>query len=85
MMSWTELKRSAFYVHFRDRHHLTLRIIEDIAREVSQMLDRWLEGDDFEHGRASIDGLVKVFVRHGRVLRGAAVRGGQRRDSRGRL
>lgn len=70
VMSRTGLKRPAFYVHFRDRHDLTLRIVEDIAREVSQMVDRWLGGDDFERdGRASIEGLVEVFMRHGHVLR----------------
>ena len=34
VMSRTGLKRPAFYVHFRDRHDLTLRVVEDVAREV---------------------------------------------------
>ncbi|WP_292974754.1 TetR/AcrR family transcriptional regulator [Mycobacterium sp.] len=70
VMTRTGLKRPAFYVHFRDRHDLMLRIFERIADEVSAMMDRWLQGDDFERdGRASILGMAEVYARHGHVLR----------------
>ena len=70
VMSRTGLKRPAFYAHFRDRHDLTLRIVEDVGRELGEMVDRWLDGDDIERdGRASLLGLAQVYVRHGHVLR----------------
>ncbi|MYX40916.1 TetR/AcrR family transcriptional regulator [Streptomyces sp. SID89] len=73
VMSRTGLKRPAFHAHFRDRHDLALRIVENIARESSEMIDRWLGGDDFERdGRASLIGLAEVYVQHGHALRAFA-------------
>lgn len=70
VMSRTGLKRPAFYAHFRDRHDLTLRIVDDVGHELGEMVDRWVDGDDFERdGHASLLGLAQVYVRHGHVLR----------------
>src|SRR5213083_1193972 len=60
IMSRTGLKRPAFYVHFRDRHDLVLRVVEDIGRELLEMSDRWLKGNDV---RAALEGVVDVLYR----------------------
>jgi AcrR family transcriptional regulator len=66
VMSRTGLKRPAFYVHFRDRHDLALRVVEQIGAELFEMTDRWLQGDDF---RAALEGLASVYQRLGPVMR----------------
>ena len=73
VMSRTGLKRPAFYVHFRDRHDLVLRVVEEIGRELFEMSNRWLRGDDPQHDvRDALEGLVTVYARHGTVIRALA-------------
>jgi TetR/AcrR family transcriptional regulator, ethionamide resistance regulator len=73
VMSRTGLKRPAFYVHFRDRHDLVLRVVDEIGRELFEMSDRWFQGDDpVNDARAALEGLVGVYARHGPVLRALA-------------
>ncbi|MFL5895203.1 MAG: TetR/AcrR family transcriptional regulator [Thermoleophilaceae bacterium] len=74
VMSDTGLSRPAFYVYFRDRHNLVLRLIQEIGAELFQMADRWLKGtgDPREDARAAVDGVVAVYSRHGPVLRAIA-------------
>src|SRR3954451_23648262 len=73
VMSSTGLKRPAFYVHFRDRHDLVLRVVEHIGRELFEMTDRWLQGDDpYNDARAALEGIAAVYVDHGPVLRALA-------------
>src|SRR4051794_3259606 len=73
VMSRTGLKRPAFYVHFRDRHELVLRVVENLGRQLFEMSDRWLQGDDPKtDARAALEGLVAVYVDHGPVLRALA-------------
>jgi AcrR family transcriptional regulator len=74
VMSETSLSRPAFYVYFRDRHALVLRLIEHLASELMEMSDRWLKGsgDPREDLRAAIDGVVDAYSRHGAVLRAYA-------------
>ncbi|WP_431971507.1 TetR/AcrR family transcriptional regulator [Nocardia sp. bgisy134] len=70
VMSRTGLKRPAFYVHFRDRHDLALRVVEYTGRKLFEMTDRWLQGDDpAADARRAFEGLVDVYVEHGTVLR----------------
>ncbi|EPF69512.1 hypothetical protein GCM10025882_18310 [Acinetobacter gyllenbergii] len=84
VMRRTGLKRPAFYVHFRDKHDLTLRLVENIARELFNITERWLAGnnlqDDLE--RALVDS-INVYVQHGRLLRAfvEAASGDERVDS----
>ena len=66
VMSDTELSRPAFYVYFRDRHDLVLRLLGVIAGELFEMADIWLKGGDL---RASVEGVVGVYADHGPVLR----------------
>jgi TetR/AcrR family transcriptional regulator, ethionamide resistance regulator len=44
VMERTGLKRPAFYVHFRDRHDLALRVVDRIRGELLLVANRWFEG-----------------------------------------
>jgi TetR/AcrR family transcriptional regulator, ethionamide resistance regulator len=67
VMAGTGLSRPAFYVYFRDRHDLVLRLIAEIGSELFEMADKWLKGGDL---RAGVEGVVAVYSKHGPVLRG---------------
>ena len=71
VMRRTDLSRPSFYVYFRDRHHLVLRVVEHIGGELFTVSDRWDPGE--RDGRALVhtatEGIVAVFAEHGRVLR----------------
>ncbi|MEO8687684.1 MAG: TetR/AcrR family transcriptional regulator [Solirubrobacteraceae bacterium] len=75
VMRRTELSRPSFYVYFRDRHHLVLRVAERFGSEMLTMSERWF--DDAGHGGASkfreaLEGIVAVYERHGPVLHALA-------------
>lgn len=74
VMRGTGLARSSFYEYFRDRHHLVLRLVEEIGRELFAMTDRWLkgEGDPVDNARAALEGIADVYIEHGVVLRAIA-------------
>jgi TetR/AcrR family transcriptional regulator, ethionamide resistance regulator len=74
VMDGTGLSRPSFYVYFRDRHHLALKLIEEIGSEVFATAADWLEGDgdDLEVLRVAIRGTAGVFEVHGPVLRAIA-------------
>ncbi len=73
LMRHTGLKRPAFYVHFRDRHDLVLRIARELAAEMFAMADRWLQGDSpAEDLRAGLEGIAAVYLSHGQVIRAVA-------------
>ncbi len=74
VMRRTELSRPSFYVYFRDRHHLVLRVVEHIGGELYTMAERWFkgEGDGRELAREATEGIVAVFAEHGPVLRALA-------------
>lgn len=70
VMRFTGLKRPAFYVHFRDKHDLILRLVQNIGKELFNIADGWLDIDNSEMdlSRALVD-TVSVYMQHGRVLR----------------
>jgi len=74
LMRRTGLSRPSFYVYFRDRHDLVLKVVEHIGGELFSMSERWYEGTG--DGRAlirdAIGGVVGVFAKHGPVLRALA-------------
>ncbi|MGH2968279.1 MAG: TetR/AcrR family transcriptional regulator [Solirubrobacteraceae bacterium] len=74
LMSRTGLSRPSFYVYFRDRHDLVLRVVDHIGGELFAMSERWYKGtgDGPALIRESIDGVVGVFAAHGPVLRALA-------------
>jgi TetR/AcrR family transcriptional regulator, ethionamide resistance regulator len=70
VMRHAGLKRPAFYVHFRDRSDLLLRVVRHIGEELFVMADRWLKGDrPEEDARSALAGVAAVFKVHGPVLR----------------
>src|SRR3954469_10931811 len=74
VMRKTDLSRPSFYVYFRDRHHLVLRVVEHLGSELFTMSDRWLRGtgEGPEIAREALDGIVAVYVEHGPVMRALA-------------
>jgi AcrR family transcriptional regulator len=74
VMRRTDLSRPSFYVYFRDRHHLVLRVVEHIGSELRTMSERWLRGtgEGPEMARQALDGIVDVFAEHGPVMRALA-------------
>ena len=74
VMRRTELSRPSFYVYFRDRHHLVLRVVEHIGSELQTMADRWFKGGQDGPGevRSALEGVVTVFAEHGPVLQALA-------------
>ena len=71
VMRRTDLSRPSFYVYFRDRHHLILRVVENISAEMFVLADRWLKGghDGPSEIRHALEGVVEAFHEHGPVLR----------------
>ena len=74
VMRRTDLSRPSFYVYFRDRHQLVLKVVEHLGTELFTMGDRWLRGTGRgpELAREALDGIVAVYVEHGPVLRALA-------------
>src|SRR3954466_5208008 len=74
VMRRTDLSRPSFYVYFRDRHHLVLRVVEHIGGELFRMADRWFEGEGEGPAlaREATEGMVAVFAEHGPVHRALA-------------
>src|SRR3954470_19174788 len=74
VMRRTELSRPSFYVYFRDRHHLVLKVVERLTAESADMADIWYqaEGSGRELIREATAGVVAVFERHGAVLEALA-------------
>ena len=74
VMRRTDLSRPSFYVYFRDRHHLVLRVVEHLGNELRTMSQRWYtgSGDGPALAREVMEGIVEVFAAHGPVLRALA-------------
>ena len=74
VMRRTDLSRPSFYVYFRDRHHLVLRVVEHLGAELFAMSNRWLAGtgDPVVRAREALEGVTEVFATHGPELRALA-------------
>ncbi len=74
VMRRTDLSRPSFYVYFRDRHHLMLKVVEHIGTELRTMSQRWYtgSGDGPAQAREAMEGFVEVYAQHGAVLRALA-------------
>ncbi len=74
VMRRTDLSRPSFYVYFRDRHHLVLRVVEHLGSELLEMSERWLRGtgEGPQIAREALDGIVAVYSEHGPVMRALA-------------
>lgn len=71
VMDRTGLSRPSFYVYFRDRHHLALRLLEELAKQVYEESNPWLQGsgEPRDDMRAAIEGTVAALAQHGGMLR----------------
>ncbi|NNP74282.1 transcriptional regulator [Acinetobacter defluvii] len=70
VMRFTGLKRPAFYVHFRDKHDLILKLVQTIGKELFNIAEGWLDVNNSEMDlRRAIVDTVDVYMQHGRVLR----------------
>ena len=73
VMSRTGLSRPSFYEYFRDRHHLIVKLTERLTTWTSTRSEPWLSGSDLiEDLRATLDGLVELYVTRGHLLRALA-------------
>ncbi len=75
VMARTTLSRPSFYVYFRDRHHLAVRLVEGIGEALFEVANRWLEGgndDPRVDVRESLRGVAEVWAEHGLVLHAIA-------------
>ena len=73
-MRRTELSRPSFYVYFRDRHHLVLKVVERLTSESAEMANVWYgaEGSGRDVIREATVGVVAVFAQHGAVMEALA-------------
>ena len=73
-MRRTDLSRPSFYVYFRDRHHLVLKVVERLSAESAA---GWPTSGSVQRVRTRGDSrgdveVVDVFARHGAVLQALA-------------
>ena len=70
VMRRTDLSRPSFYVYFRDRHHLVLRLVERIQTEMLAHADTWFKGgrDGPAEIRATLASVAVAYRQHGPVL-----------------
>jgi AcrR family transcriptional regulator len=71
VMRRTGLSRPSFYVYFKDRHELVLRLVQHLQDEMLAVANRWYEslGGGPKVLREALDGVVNVYGAHGPVLR----------------
>jgi AcrR family transcriptional regulator len=74
VMRRTGLSRPSFYVYFRDRHELVLRLVRHLQAEMLVVANRWYESGDGGPGalREAVEGTVSVYVKHAAVMRALA-------------
>ena len=74
VMDRTGMARPSFYVYFRDRHHLALRLLEELAKQVYEGSNPWLQGSDepLDDMRAAIAGTVEALAGHGSMMKAMA-------------
>lgn len=73
VMSRTGLSRPSFYEYFRDRHHLIMKLTERLTSSTYTRSEPWLSGSDLaEDLRATLEGLVELYVTRGHLLRALA-------------
>jgi AcrR family transcriptional regulator len=74
VMQRTGLSRPSFYVYFKDRHDLVLKVVQHIGAQLLIPSNWWYqgEGDGPMLARKAIGGVVAVYADHGPVLRALA-------------
>src|SRR3954453_13765767 len=71
VMRRTDLSRPSFYVYFRDRHHLVLKVVERIGGEMFELSARWFKGggDGAAEVRIAMRDVAHAWKTHGPVMR----------------
>jgi AcrR family transcriptional regulator len=74
VMANTTLARETFYLYFKDRNALLVRILRGLRGEIDAIAKPWREGngDSDEAGRIGLRELVKLYAEQGAVLRALA-------------
>ena len=74
VMRRTGLSRPSFYVYFKDRHELVLRVVGHLEAELLAVAGRWYAsiGGGAPVLREALEGLVGVYGQHSQVLRALA-------------
>ena len=74
VMRRTDLSRPSFYVYFKDRHELVLRVVADLQGALYEVANRWFqaEGDSPQRLKEAITGVVEVYAKHGPMVRALA-------------
>jgi AcrR family transcriptional regulator len=72
VMRRTELSRPSFYVYFRDRHELVLRVVQHLFTEMVVPANAWLEGGGRDELAEAFTGISAVYAEYGHVLRALA-------------
>jgi TetR/AcrR family transcriptional regulator, ethionamide resistance regulator len=71
VMRRTGLSRPSFYVYFKDRHELVLRVVQHLQAEILSVANRWYDavGGGPARLREALEGLVGFYGSHGSVMR----------------
>ena len=74
VMRRTELSRPSFYVYFRDRHELVLRVVQHLFQKILAPSNAWLGTEDGGPAemREAMHGAVLVYRDQAHVLRALA-------------
>ncbi len=82
VMRRTGLSRPSFYVYFKDRHELILRVVGHLEHELLNVSNRWYDniGGGAKVLREAQEGLVSVYAKHSAVLRALADAAADDRD-----
>src|SRR3954464_8689756 len=74
VMRRTDLSRPSFYVYFKDRHALILRVVKRIGAQLGAMSAQWFSttGPGPQRIEVWLHGIVDVYEEHGPVLRALA-------------
>ena len=74
VMRRTGLSRPSFYVYFKDRHELVLRLVQHLASEMLVVANRWYEAVEPSPQmlREALEGTIGVYGDHSAVLRALA-------------
>lgn len=72
VMRRTELSRPSFYVYFRDRHELVLRVVQHLFGALVVPSMQWFEDGREEDLYAALHGVVQVYGEHSHVMRALA-------------
>ncbi len=74
VMRRTGLSRPSFYVYFKDRHEVVLRVVEHLQADLLAVANRWYESIDGgpEVLREALEGVVAVYGERSAVARALA-------------